>query len=94
MAEKVNWKLHGMNSLGKNLEEKIDFNIKQKLNHTFSNYELNECWNSLYGMIELFEEISLDLCRKMRIEYPKIKIKKIKNYIDKIQSLKSELIKK
>ncbi|MCF7792887.1 MAG: aminoglycoside 6-adenylyltransferase [Candidatus Cloacimonetes bacterium] len=85
-AEKANWNLQGMNSLGKNLEEKISADIIQKLHKTFSKYDLNDCWKSLFFMIEMFDEISKKLSVKFEIEYPDKKIGKVMNYINKIKS--------
>ncbi len=78
-AEKANWNLQGMNSLGKNLEEKISADIIQKLHKTFSKYDLNDCWESLFFMIEIFDEISKKISVKLEIEYPDKKIGKVMN---------------
>ncbi|MFC1898535.1 aminoglycoside 6-adenylyltransferase, partial [Candidatus Cloacimonadota bacterium] len=79
-AEKENWNLPGMNSLGKNMEEMIQKDIRKKLKKTFSVYELNECWQSLFSMIDLFDLISKELFIRMEIDFPDEKIENIIDY--------------
>jgi aminoglycoside 6-adenylyltransferase len=85
-AEKESWNLKGLNTLGKNLEEKISSELIGKLNRTFSSYDINSCWQSLFAMIDLFNEISKEVSEKLEIEYPKEKIENISEYIKKIHS--------
>jgi Ca2+-binding EF-hand superfamily protein len=85
-AEEASWNLKGMNSLGKNLEEKITPEITAELKECFSVYELNSCWKSLFSMIELFESTSKELSLKLKIEFPEKEVNKILKYINKIKN--------
>jgi aminoglycoside 6-adenylyltransferase len=83
-AEKEDWNLKGMNSLGKNLEEKISVDIESKFDGCFSKYDVDDSWKSLYSMIDFFEQISNELSSKLGIAFPEKKIENVMNYIDQI----------
>ncbi|KLV23265.1 MULTISPECIES: aminoglycoside 6-adenylyltransferase [Niallia] len=78
-------------SVGKNskyLKQYIDDDTWKRLMHTYPSGDYSLVWKSLFSMTALFEEIGLEVGRKMDFLYPLEEAEGVKAYLNHVRQLK------
>lgn len=80
-----NWKINP-GKHGSEFKKYLDEKIWRELEGTFSGVDIEENWNSMFKMMNLFSKISKKVAYRLRFEYPQKLEDDVKKYLRKIKS--------
>lgn len=77
-------------SIGKNgkyMEKYLEKEIWNTLLNTYPKGNINDIWDALFTMTNLFEQITLEVANRLQFNYSVIEVKKVLAYLEHIQQL-------
>lgn len=87
IASEHNWNIT-TNKHGRLFKKYLNSEIWAKTEQTFSGSKLEDNWNALFAMAELFSEMGTKLSEKLGYKYPNKLEKDIRKYLNEVKAKK------